>query len=37
MAFDGAPPLVKKIRLEAEQLNPGNEVHIHVRELEFRE
>jgi 4-amino-4-deoxy-L-arabinose transferase-like glycosyltransferase/predicted DNA-binding antitoxin AbrB/MazE fold protein len=37
MAFDGAPPLVKKIQLEAEQLNPGNEVHIHVRELEFRE
>ena len=37
MAFDGAPALVKKIRLEAQQLNPGNEVHIHVRELEFRE
>jgi 4-amino-4-deoxy-L-arabinose transferase-like glycosyltransferase len=36
MAFAGAPPLVQKIRLEIEQLNPGNEVHIHVRELDFK-
>ena len=36
MTFDGAPPLVQKIRLEVEQLNPGNDVHIHVRELNFK-
>lgn len=36
MVFDGAPEQVTKMRLEILQLNPGNEVHIHVRELKFK-
>ncbi len=36
MAFDGAPEQVTKMRLEILQLNAGNEVHIHVRELKFK-
>lgn len=36
MAFDGAPEQVSKLRLEVLQLNAGNEVHIHVRELKFK-
>ena len=36
MTFDGAPPAVEKIRLEVEQLAPGNDVHIHVRELDLK-
>jgi len=34
--FDQGPALVSKLRLEIQQLNAGDEVHIHVRELAFR-
>ena len=37
MAFEGAPDAVTKLRLEVLQLNAGNEVHIHVRELKFKQ
>jgi hypothetical protein len=36
LAFDRGPSSVKKLRLEVLQLNAGQEVHIHVRELKFR-
>lgn len=36
MAFSGAPEQVTKMRLEILQLNAGNEVHIHVRELKLK-
>jgi 4-amino-4-deoxy-L-arabinose transferase-like glycosyltransferase len=37
MTFDGAPPAVKSLRLELLQLDPPQDVHIHVRELKFKE
>jgi hypothetical protein len=37
MKFDGAPAAVKKLRLEVLQLNPPQDVHIHVRELKFKQ
>ncbi|MCX6031142.1 MAG: YfhO family protein [Chloroflexi bacterium] len=36
LAFERGPAAVKKLRLEILQLNAGNEVHIHVRELKFK-
>lgn len=36
LRFDQGPASVSRLRLEVLQLNPGPEVHIHVRELEFR-
>ena len=36
LAFDRGPELVEKLRLEIQQLNAGEEVHIHVRELKLK-
>ena len=36
MAFEDAPPAVRKLRLEILQLNPPLDVHIHVREIKLR-
>lgn len=36
MDFAQGPALVSRLRLEIQQLNAGDEVHIHVRELRFR-
>lgn len=36
LRFDQGPASVTRLRLEVLQLNAGPEVHIHVRELEFR-
>lgn len=37
MNFVNGPPQVKRIYIEIEQLNPPDEVHIHVREVLFKE
>lgn len=36
MAFDRGPEPVSRLRLEVFQLNAGEEVHIHVREITFK-
>ena len=36
LGFDGGPANVTRLRLEIQQLNPGNDVHIHVRDLKLR-
>ncbi len=35
MVFDNAPDLVKRVYVEILQLNPGEEVHVHIREIKF--
>lgn len=35
MVFDNAPDLVKRVYIEILQLNPGQEVHVHIREIKF--
>ena len=35
MMFENAPDLVKRVYIEILQLNPGEEVHIHVRQIKF--
>lgn len=35
MAFENAPDLVKRVYIEILQLNPGEEVHIHIRQIKF--
>ncbi len=37
LAFPAAPAAVKKVRLEVLQHNAPQDVHVHVRELKFRE
>ncbi len=37
MAFTRGPQQVKSIHIEIEQINPPAEVHIHVREVVFKE
>jgi hypothetical protein len=37
MSFPGAPALVKQVRLEVLQRNAPQDVHVHVRELKFKE
>ncbi len=36
MQFDKGPAQVRRVRLEITMLHPPDEVHIHVRELEFK-
>jgi len=36
MNFDGGPEQVRRIYIEIEQLDPPDEVHIHVREIVFK-
>ena len=36
MVFDRGPGKVAKLRLEIQQLNVGEEVHVHVRELKLK-
>ncbi len=36
LSFDRGPQAVSRLRLEVLHLNAGEEVHIHVREIEFR-
>ena len=36
LSFDHGPDLVTRIRIEIEQINPPEEVHIHVREIVFK-
>lgn len=35
MMFENAPDLVKRVHVEILQLNPGEEVHIHIRHIKF--
>lgn len=35
MMFENAPDLVKRVYIEILQLNPGEEVHIHIRQIKF--
>ena len=35
MVFDNEPDLVKRVYIEILQLNPGQEVHVHIREIKF--
>jgi hypothetical protein len=36
MNFDKGPAQVQRVRLEITMLHPPDQVHIHVRELEFK-
>ncbi|MCI0610655.1 MAG: hypothetical protein L0Z71_16540 [Anaerolineae bacterium] len=35
MTFENAPDPVKRVYIEILQLNPGEEVHIHIRQIKF--